>query len=446
MIGTIAKREFLEYMKSMKFLIGLLVTLALVTISTLINVNDFRIRQQDFVSAGQEMKGNIFNIRNYRPPQALSTLVQGKDRTLGSRHEMTYLRIEPRTTGYMGESASQHHRYVAGFSLIDYAFVVRIILSLMVLFLIYNAVSGEKEAGTLRLVYANPVGRHALLVGKFVGGLTTVILALLVATAVSLLIIIFSRAVTLTGADWIRIMCLFGISALYLMCFFTLGLFVSVVADRPSIALTILLQVWIFVNIIYPNLSAVLAENSYSLPSEEEIIQRKKAAFQPYETEYKIVYEQFSNEVNTVGHASKDIQLRQIDLAVKKAELEYAVDLDYSRQQTRQMQIAKTLSILSPAALYDETASRFAGTGMENFERFMGAILRHWREFTAWHRTFVVHLGERQPGGPPPVFSFTPEEASGSFSAAVPQVLLLVLFSVIFFMLAYTSFLKKDVR
>lgn len=445
MIGTIAKREFLEYMKSMKFLIGFLVTLALVAISTFINVNDFRMRQQDFVSAGQEMKGDFFYIRDYRPPQPLSTLVQGKDRTLGSRHEMTYLHIAPKTTGYMGDMASQHHRYVAGFSSIDYAFIVRIILSLMVVFLIYNAVSGEKEAGTLRLVYANPLGRHALLVGKFIGGLTTILLALLVATAVSLLIMIFSHAVTLTASDWIRITCLFGISALYLACFFTLGLFISVIANRPSIALTILLQVWIFLNIIYPNLAAAIAEGFYSLPSEQEIMNRKQTAFQQYEAEDKTVTEQFIKEVSTTGHSSPEIGLKHFDLSAKKAELYYMVDLDYGRQQTHQMETARMLSVLSPAALYDEAVSRYAGTGMENYERFMDAVLRRWREFTAQYRIFFQHPEERR-NQKPQALNFSPEEASGSFSASVPQILLLVLFSAIFFMLAYTSFLKKDVR
>ena len=87
MIWTIARREFLEYMKSMKFLIGFLITLALVVISTVINVADLRQRQQDYIAAQEEMKGDNFYIRVYRPPEALSILVQGKDRQIGNRLE-----------------------------------------------------------------------------------------------------------------------------------------------------------------------------------------------------------------------------------------------------------------------------------------------------------------------------------------------------------------------
>ena len=91
MIGTIAKREILDYLKSAKFLIGLGVTLVIAVIATAINIQDFKLRQQDYAAAREEMKGNKFEVPIYRPPQVLSILVQGKDRLLGNKASLTTL-------------------------------------------------------------------------------------------------------------------------------------------------------------------------------------------------------------------------------------------------------------------------------------------------------------------------------------------------------------------
>jgi ABC-type transport system involved in multi-copper enzyme maturation permease subunit len=445
MIWTIARREFLEYMKSMKFLIGFLITLALVVISTVINVADFRQRQQDYIAAQEEMKGDAFYIRVYRPPEALSILVQGKDRQIGNRLEFTYLSIDPRPTGYMGHGQSQHHRYVAGFSAIDYAFVVRIILSLMVIFLIYDAVSGEKSRGTLRLIHSNPIPRHTLLLGKFIGGLTVVLLALLIATIVSLLILIFSRSAMLGGSEWIRIAGMVAISALYLTCFFTIGLFVSVAVERPSIALTVLLQLWVFLNIIYPNLAVIVAETVYKLPGEEKINQEKLAVMQGYMGELTKTREEFSKAVMSGQNVPLELRTKNIQLTSLKADKEFQVDREFGEKLSGQEATAQMIAAISPAALYDQAMCRFARTGTENLGRFMDGVYMHWQK----HVEITLHNTEHpEDWGKTklPAFAFSTESSAESLSGTLGPVVILIIISMIFFMLAYTRFLKKDVR
>ena len=70
MLRTIIKREILEYLKSAKFLIGLGITLALAAGSTVINVQDYKGRLQDYQSASQELKSDRFYKRLYRPPRS----------------------------------------------------------------------------------------------------------------------------------------------------------------------------------------------------------------------------------------------------------------------------------------------------------------------------------------------------------------------------------------
>ena len=129
-------------MKSSKLLIGLSLTVILITISTIINIGDFQQRRQDYLDASKNAERS-FRVEIFREPKVLSTLVHGKDRKLGSRLEFNYMNLPIRTSGYMGYS-SQHHRFFSGFAAVDFAFVVRVVLSLIVIFLAYNSVSEKK--------------------------------------------------------------------------------------------------------------------------------------------------------------------------------------------------------------------------------------------------------------------------------------------------------------
>ena len=101
MIVTIIKREILEYLKSSKLLIGLSLTVILITISTIINIGDFQQRRQDYLDASKNAERS-FRVEIFREPKVLSTLVRGKDRKLGSRLEFNYMNLPIRTSGYMG--------------------------------------------------------------------------------------------------------------------------------------------------------------------------------------------------------------------------------------------------------------------------------------------------------------------------------------------------------
>jgi ABC-type transport system involved in multi-copper enzyme maturation permease subunit len=445
MIGTIIKREMLEYLKSAKFLIGLGIAVVLIAVSTFINIRDFKQRHQDYLDAQEEMKGDRFYVQVYRAPQLLSTLVQGKDRKLGNRLEMTYLNIPSRTSGYMGGFASEHYRYLAGFSAVDFAFVVRVVLSLMVIFLAYNAISEEKFHGTLRLALANRLPRDQLLLGKFIGGLIVVIGSLLVSAILALLIMLFHPLISLNSSDWIRIFGLVAVSALYLVCFYTLSLFISVLANRPSISLMILLQIWIFLIIIYPNLGGILAENFYGLPSAEEIAQRYRTAFQPYEEEYRKTMEAFSNAIRSGGRPSNEVGMRNMELSIIRAEKTYEVDKDFSNRLTLQMKLAQNISLLSPGAVYDQAVDRLARTGVAEYERFMDSVLRLWQKHVERSKLLYKDV-EAYRKAALPAFSYLSEKTSQSFMATLPQWLILFLFSLVFFALSYTAFLRKDVR
>lgn len=443
MLKAIIQREILEYLMSSKFLIGLGLTLVMVGVGTFISIGDYQQRQQDYLDAIQNLDSGGFNIEVFRKPQILSTLVQGRDRELGSRVEFNYLRLPIQTSGYMGEFASQHHRYVSGFASVDFAFVVRIVMSLMVIFLAYNSISEERVLGTLRLTLANPLPRGQLLLGKFLGGLFVVLGSLTIATLVAVLVLVLHPSISIDGDLSLRILAMWGISALYLGAFFTLSLMVSTIFNRSSVALLILLQIWVVIIVIYPNVSVILSQHLNKLPGSEELNDLRRAIFQPYEKEYNQSRDAFHKMVES-GDNDMELSKRNFELSAQRTELHHRVDNEYSQKLTKQMHLAENIAILSPSVLFDGVMQRLAGTDIREFDDFMEGVDRHWRKYIEqWPMRYTDYQAYRE--SKLPEFTYTTQSADEGIMQTMHQWIILFLLSVVFFVTAHTVFVRKDI-
>ena len=444
MLKAIIQREILEYLKSCKFLIGLCMSMVLVGIGTFINVGDYRQRQQDYLDAKQNLKGEGIDVKIFRKPQILSTLVQGRDRELGNRLEISYLDLPIQTSGYMGEFASQHHRYVSGFTSVDYAFVVRVVLSLMVIFLAYNSIAEEKTQGTLRLVLANPLSRGRLLFGKFLGGLFVILGSLSIATLIAMLVMVLYPAVSLDRDLALRVLGMWGVSALYLGTFFTLSLMVSTVVSRPSVALLVLLQIWIVVIVIYPNVSVILSQHVMRLPSQEELADRRRALFEPYERQHNETNQAFNKMVESGQHDDMDLITRNFEVNAQRTELYHRVDSEYTQKLTRQTHLAQNLGLLSPSVLYDVAVQRLAGTDIREFDSFMEGVERHWQRYIERWALRYTDLDAYKESKLPD-FTYQRQSVTESITQTLPQWTILFLLGVIFFAAAHAVFMRTNV-
>jgi ABC-2 type transport system permease protein len=441
MIGVIYKREILDHLKSAKFLIGFGLTIAITVVATIINVQDYGRRRQDYANAERDLPRNKFEIQIFRPPEVLSVLVQGKDRSLGNKASVNYLNIPDRLTGYMSERSTPRPKSLSGFGSVDFAFLVRVILSLLVIFLAYDAVAEEKQSGTLKLALANALPRSSLLIGKASAGLTVVLGSLVAASAVSVLIMMVHPAVDLSGADAARILSLVAVSALYLTVFYMLSLLVSTVVKRPATALMVLLQLWIFLVVVYPNVGVSIAENFYKLPTDREMAEKKVAAFALYGDELKKVQAAYFG-----GDRTQATGMRYLELQSLRSRLWNDVDRELSLRLSGQLERARWISILSPAALFNRVAERYARTDIEEYDRFLASVERYWKtKYMDFQVLFYKDLPAYRKASTPP-FEHPTEGMSEAWAAAAPQIVVLVLLALIFFAAASTAFLRKDVR
>lgn len=443
MLKTIIEREILEYLKSSRFFIGLCLTVILVGMSTCINIGDYLQRQQDYLDATRTLE-DPHETMIFRKPQILSILVQGKDRELGNSIGINLREIPMQTSGYMGAFASQHYRYIAGFSAVDFAFVVRVVLSLMVIFLGYNSIAQERVQGTLKLILANALPRGKLLWGKFLGGLIVILISLTIAVLIAVLIMVLHPGISVDQALYLRIMAMWGVSALYLGVFFALSLLVSTMVQSPSTALLILLQIWIVIIVIYPNVSVILSDHITKLPSREELNQRKNALFGPFEREYEQT-RKANRETFDSRELDTSIMVKYVNVRAKRTNMFHQVDCDYSRQLTHQVHLAQHIAILSPSVLYDSVMKRLACTDIYEYDAFMQGVERHWHKLVEKERKRYKYMLSNKKADKLPAFTYQKQYVDEAIVQTRSQWIILFLFAVVFFVMAHTIFLRKDV-
>lgn len=119
----------------------------------------------------------------------------------------------------------------------DLLYIVNIVGSLLAMLFAFNAISGEHEEGTLRLVMSNAVPRHTVLLSKWLGGYLALMAPLLAAVLLGLLLANLLTSFELGIDEWPAFAGMLGVAALYLSLFFTLALAISVYARRSSTSL-----------------------------------------------------------------------------------------------------------------------------------------------------------------------------------------------------------------
>ena len=144
----------------------------------------------------------------------------------------------------------------------DWGFIIGYVLSLIALLFTFDAISHERERGTLRLMLANSIPRHTVLIGKFLGALISINIPFTLAVLVNLLMISTSSDVHLSAEAWARLGLIFFIALLYTSLFLALGLLVSARVQRSAVSLVILLLAWVTLVVFMPSTLVSIAGRS----------------------------------------------------------------------------------------------------------------------------------------------------------------------------------------
>ena len=459
MLKDIIVKEIQDTIMSPRFVFTFLLCTVLILLSVYTGINTYQADQKEHSAAvalnrknleSQQTYGQIagLGVKINRQPVVLSTVVSGVQEAVG-RVATVNIAFDPS----LSDSKYSSSPIFAVFGALDLSFIVKIVLSLFAILFTYDAIVGEKERGTLKLALSNRIPRDRLILGKAVGGFISLLIPLVIPMVLGLLVIMIYPNVSFSGQDWTRLALIFLMFLLYLSVFFTLGLFVSARTSRSSTSFLLLLFIWVTFVTIIPKAAVMIAGQIKPIPSaqkdsflqeiQKEAIEGRNAYFKEHpRPEDPDALKQWNEDI------LKWAEGYQQELTSKIDERNAAIERDYQVKMRGQQNLAVNLSRVSPASALMFSSMSLARTGISEYERFLNSIRTYKPIFTKWinEKTFSEGGEAQIKLDDMPQHEFIPEKLGDSFKRMLPDLVLMVFLIILFFVGAYVSFLKYDVR
>ena len=330
----------------------------------------------------------------------------------------------------------------------DFVYMVNVILSLLAILFMFDAICGEKETGTLRLMLSNSVGRHLILLSKWIGGYIVLLVPFVLATGGGIGYAWATGVFEVNSDNMVRIAVLFALACLYIAVFFNLSLFVSATTHNSATALLVCVLLWVIFTLAVPNLAPVTAKILEPEPALQKIHAEKRAIDEEIELEKR----RLTLTSGELGYGKK-IEDERDKLDKKRKRLHRQWDDFYERACERQRDMAQTFGRLSPSASWIYAATALTDTGPAAYGLIQDGAKRVSSSFDECIRTFW-----RSPRDPQtdrrarfeaeqlPSLKLSFPTAKQAIAMAIDDVLLLAIANVVFFMLAFAFFLRYDVR
>ena len=267
MLMTLIQKEMMHHILSVRFVALLLMCLLLVPLTLHINYGNYRQNLVDYQEAIKRANIEEAEVNPTSPPEPeqevsklflrptpLSVFANGLENVLPSYLGMTRNGITQGPDALIASPLS----YLLGH--LDFLFVIGTVFSLLALLFTFDAVAGEREAGTLRITLANALPRDVFLWSKLIGGYLVFVVPFLVSFIFGLLLIVWQGFPLGESDIFPRVLSLTLVSLLYIAVFFAIGMVISIYLDSAKTALIVAFTVWVFAVLITPRVGFLAAK------------------------------------------------------------------------------------------------------------------------------------------------------------------------------------------
>ena len=410
LLFAVIRREMLENLTSSRYVLTSILCVALCITSIVLMSHDYERRMERFNDrmSGMTVEELLRILCFARRPQPLSVIVRGVDEVMGRPLNITGWQPEEEPIAHVGgRSAEGQHLYGSAqgqhlfdlFTTPDFVYVVGVVLSAFAIFLSFDTICGEKQTRTLSLLMSHSIPRSTLLLGKWMGGYTSLLISLCPAILVMLVFLTVFSDISLQNEHWMRLLGIMGLSLVYLLIFFTLGLFTSTLTYRPATALILVLFIWAVWVLGVPRIGCSVAKGLRPIQPNFTFGLNKRAVRQGSFQEYR--------------------------------EILWKLDDEYIATADAQMEMGQNLSRLSPFASYVYASSTLAQTGISDARNF---------------RQQVAYWDRERRRGRATELELPPLRSEQSFQEITLDLILLLLWNVLLFLGANVAFLHYDVR
>ncbi|MYB93546.1 ABC transporter permease subunit [Candidatus Poribacteria bacterium] len=507
MLTTLIRRELLDNLMTFRFAVAILIMLLLVVANTAVLIKDYERRLAAYNTAlktedrrSQDLKtysGGRLNVA--RPPNPLSIFNVGLDKRLGNEIWISHGFVP---TLWDTGTYKLTNPLLNLFTSIDIVFIFEVVLSLIALIFAYDAIAGERERGTLRLVLTHPVRRGHILLAKYISAMLCLLVPLLISLLLAIILLTTSTVISLSTGDFLRIGGIILSSIVYLSVFYLIGMLISAVTRRTGTALMLAMFVWGFWVLVYPNaVLAAITPPETSQPRMVSAYEEIKQIWEAFDRERKqfLANDAFPGEDPDFGmvdvdpnwiwgsgheYFHKDSSTLRYDYhavsnigklsEASKPQVPHAQD--YYRFLGPQMVNAaerawlvrkQALEIIfvqpaivdrillrgSPVGMYDAATQAWVGTDLRGLRDFFEAARRY-------RRTLIDYYYDKNAFGAEqwfsadkgavdwdslPQFSFQTVDVATNAKRALPDVCILVMLNIILFVIIFLIFIKSEV-
>jgi ABC-2 type transport system permease protein len=382
-------KELKAMVLSPKFAATLAVCTVLMLLSVLIGIREYRAAVKQYDAARQlneqEMRLQTswrnFSSKEFRPPDPMQVFVSGVSYDVGRWSE-----IAAESPIKLEGSVYSDDPIFALFRYFDFAFVVQFVFSLLAILFTYDSICGERESGTLKLVFSNSIPKAQYLLAKATGAVTGLVVPILLPILISLLVVMIA-GVPMSVGNWLSVIGLIGISLLYLCVFIMIGLLISTTARTSNVSFLVSLVVWVVLVLIVPRAGVIVAGQFTNVPSQSEI-EGQRASFAQdkmnrmfaFFTKEESARMQAGGCQNTLGAINVALDSATKANAMAVADYEAKLNADYRQRKAIQERLGLTLSRLSPSSAYQLAAQTLAGTDLGLKNRYEDAMTAYRAE------------------------------------------------------------------
>ena len=474
MLGHLIRKEILDQLLSLRFII--LSAIAALTIWLSLydgyayyqaRVEDYRharafteVRFPQLIEIPNWGELGFYGFHEHKPPTVMSVFVRGLDPVLGRTISNSFASVR-RLRWSPGETEPIQRIFPP----LDLGFVVQVLLSLFVLLLTYDAVCGEKEAGTLRLISSFPAQAHRILLGKLFGILIPTLLAFGLPLCLGIAVLIAAPDVSIRAQEWMRLIVIVVVFGIYLSAYSCAGLLASCLTHRPATSFVLLLTFWVATVVVMPRVSLIAADVLRPAPSVSEHHAQRAAIEKEMHIKVVALDKQYQREHPEFHKTPESREARQIQywrtaegLRRQKRTEHDRLDAGFRSRYNTRLRLALMFARISPAFTFKNSIVRLAGTGIDRHNRFETTFTQvYMKLYTSWKNT-ALHLDLFQENYPEkygypnrdyskiPRFSYREIWPVREVQSAMIDVGLLALWGIAFFAGAYVSISRYDKR
>ena len=465
MLSTIIQKELKDIITSPKFVLTFAVCSILILLTFYVGAQNYKVNQSRYEAAVQENLRGMEGVEDWRmidhsiylPPEPVASLVYGLSYDIGRN-------IEVKGRGELLAKSSRYEEdpIYAVFRFLDLDFLFQIILSLIAILFAYNAVNGEKEGGTLRLIFSNSVPRDKFILGKLLGYFSAIIIPLILSFLIGILVWLI-LGIPMSEGDWAKLSLIILSGFLYFGVFIALAILISTITKRSAHSFLILLVVWIFAVLIIPRASVLIAGDAVEVPSLDEIMSKKaQYSKQLSETVMRRMSEfKPENQENMMQEFNEHMEKVNGEREEKMNAFAEKLNSERENKQRDQQNLALNIARLSPSTSFSLAASNLAGTSLKMQRNFLDQADEYQNVYANFQKektggttgggfTFVIRKdgAEKSEIDPTelPNFEYQPISFASVFQSSLIDLGILILYNIIFFAASFVFFLRYDLR